>query len=348
MKKPLLLLLGGILCAFSAMGQSSCSQVLRSARALYDEGDLYLLPETLETCLEEGFTKEEKIEAYRLLSLSYLFREEQTKAEQSFLKLLEINPEYEVNEEAEPAELVILANKFDTDPKFFFGFHYGQLYNIIEVTEVNHTFPESQPGTYPFSLSFQAGVFFKVPISKQFFASAEFNFTNKVYSLDVPSLTSGQDDEQLEGNANYLETRQSFELPVLGHYKLPFEGINAEVVAGPSLHYLVTATLSNSGEIEGGSDFNDSGIDVIPYRNQLNVGGMAGLESSFKWLGRNFVRFGLYYQYRFLEEVYQPEKLGADQLKRILENGNAENQYKLHAVIFKVGITLPYYNPKLK
>ena len=56
-----------------SIAQDQCAVALSEAEDKYDQGRLYEIPEILESCLEYGFSKEEKIRAYRLLTLSYLF-----------------------------------------------------------------------------------------------------------------------------------------------------------------------------------------------------------------------------------------------------------------------------------
>src|SRR4051812_40329491 len=77
---------------------TSCAQTLRLARSTYDQGRLHELPELLKNCLENGFTKPEKVEAYKFLALSYTYLEEPDQADAAMLMLLQTDHYFEINE----------------------------------------------------------------------------------------------------------------------------------------------------------------------------------------------------------------------------------------------------------
>ena len=62
-----------LLFASRVQAQSSCAQTLRNARATYDQGRLHELPDLLAGCIGNGFTQQEKVEAYKLLTLAYIY-----------------------------------------------------------------------------------------------------------------------------------------------------------------------------------------------------------------------------------------------------------------------------------
>src|SRR6187549_1035341 len=66
----------------------SCSQTLRLARSTYEQGRLHEIPALLAKCLAGGFSQQEKVEAYKLLCLSYIYLEEPQKADEAMLNLL--------------------------------------------------------------------------------------------------------------------------------------------------------------------------------------------------------------------------------------------------------------------
>src|SRR5688500_5368778 len=59
-----------------AHAQSTCAQTLRLAQSIYDQGRLHELPQLLDNCLKENqFNDEEKVNAYKLLTLTYIYLE---------------------------------------------------------------------------------------------------------------------------------------------------------------------------------------------------------------------------------------------------------------------------------
>src|SRR5438105_6022452 len=112
-----------LLTAFIAIGFSagfaqttSCSQTLRLARSTYDQGRLHEVATLMEKCLKGGFTQQEKVEAYKLLCLTYLYLEEPEKADDAMLNLLRTDPYFEVNKQVDPAEFIALYRTFRTQP----------------------------------------------------------------------------------------------------------------------------------------------------------------------------------------------------------------------------------------
>ena len=75
-----LILLLGIMLPQKGKAQESCTQKLRNARNAYQEGKLSSLPTTLQSCIDNGFNKEEKIEALRLVTLAFLYEENEASA----------------------------------------------------------------------------------------------------------------------------------------------------------------------------------------------------------------------------------------------------------------------------
>jgi len=80
------LYLGIIFLVFSlSMGFSqtitNCTQTIRQIRLTYEQGRLHELPDLAKNCLKNGFTTEEKREAYRYLTLAYIYLEEPDSAD---------------------------------------------------------------------------------------------------------------------------------------------------------------------------------------------------------------------------------------------------------------------------
>ena len=116
MRKILPLILISSIAFYHATGQSTCTQTLRTARSTYDQGRLQELPSLLDGCLKNGFTQQEKVEAYKLLSLAYIYLEESAKADEAMLNLLRTDHYFEINTSTDPAEFIALYRTFRTRP----------------------------------------------------------------------------------------------------------------------------------------------------------------------------------------------------------------------------------------
>ncbi len=82
----------------ATFSQNSCDNItLSEAKKNYETGKFNDVIISLNNCLVSGFNKEQKIQAYRLLSLTYLALDKYAKALDAANKLLTINPNFEAN-----------------------------------------------------------------------------------------------------------------------------------------------------------------------------------------------------------------------------------------------------------
>jgi hypothetical protein len=339
-----ILFIGSFLCLLPLLvnAQSTCVQNLRDARNFYDQGKLNDLPKLLLKCIDNGFSKEEKVEALRLVTLSYLFNEEQDKAEQSFLRLLKIEPEFKVNQESDPTELIILSENYDTDPKFFYGFKLGSSFNIIQITDYYSIYDAAQRGSYEPPIGFSGGLFFQYPINNDFSANLEVLYNYRSTALVRPL-------ESEEGSSTGIQTiseiQQWLEVPLLVNYRIPqVQRFLLEATGGPSLHYLLSSKLSVIGvdeEINNLDMLNDN------YRNQFNVSAILGVRANFKNIGRHYLTVEALYQHRFINEVnFNVDR--SDLNWMLKDAAYTESNYKGHAFILRIGLRFARFNPQLK
>ena len=109
MKRLLPAFLIGVLgwCHGAFAQQTSCAQNLRLARATYEQGRLHEVPTYVQSCIQNGSTQE-KVEAYKLLCLSYIYLEEPEKADQAMLNILQTDNYFTVDPASDPAEFVLV------------------------------------------------------------------------------------------------------------------------------------------------------------------------------------------------------------------------------------------------
>lgn len=125
MIKTLLALTCGVLVSACVYGQT-CTQRLNQAEDDYEAGRLLGIPNQLMDCLITGqFTKEEEIRAKKLLTLVYIFTDQEAKAESAMIDLLKADPEHRLNPQVDPTELFYLYNQFRTKPIFRVSFKGG-------------------------------------------------------------------------------------------------------------------------------------------------------------------------------------------------------------------------------
>ena len=97
--------------------QRSCLNTLREAKELYEQGLIDEIPDLLADCMESGFTRSQRIEAYKLIILAYLFDDDQFTAEKMMDEFLRKFPEYEIMPN-DPVEFVYLLESYKTSSFF--------------------------------------------------------------------------------------------------------------------------------------------------------------------------------------------------------------------------------------
>ncbi|MGC4021638.1 MAG: hypothetical protein QM734_06700 [Cyclobacteriaceae bacterium] len=111
--------------SFLCFGQTDCERTLSQATAEFDAGRFYGLPALLKPCLDNGFSKEQKVRAYLLLTQAYLIIDDPIAAENSYLQLLTADPEFVANPKRDPVDVYYLSKKFTTTPVFTPSFQTG-------------------------------------------------------------------------------------------------------------------------------------------------------------------------------------------------------------------------------
>jgi hypothetical protein len=185
--------------------------------------------------MENGFTHNQKIEAYKLIILSYLFDDNQFEAEKTMVEFLKKFPEYEIMPN-DPVEFVYLFESYRTTSVFSFGLTAGfnltdpriiEPYTVFDLTNV--TLNDNMKTGFQVGIGVGRYVSRKMLLNLEFYlAESQYSFTDKI-TIPLPG-TNGIN------SVIYTEKLYRLELPVTISYE-----INAKKV-----HYFIRAGLSGS------------------------------------------------------------------------------------------------------
>ena len=157
--------------------ENRCIQLLRDAEKTYEAGRIDAIEGMLLPCIQkEGFSKFEKLQAYRLIILSKLFDNRDEEANAYFLELIKTDPEYQVNPVTDPSEFINLYNSYRTNPIYALGFKVGM--NLAKPSSfvpygVYDT--EGNTGSYKSFFNLQFGFNADVYLNKKFSVGADLN-----------------------------------------------------------------------------------------------------------------------------------------------------------------------------
>ena len=317
--------------------QSPCSQTLRLAQSIYEQGRLHELPHLLEECLKAGFNSEEKVNAYKLLTLTHIYLEEPEKADQMMLALLRTDTEFEVNDAVDPAEFVALYQTFRTTPIYRIG---GKLGGIVsQASVVSSDYANEGTNISSYNYGFTGSISAEIPLRgklHKFTLNPELAF--QLLSFD------GLNEKDTSLVTPATESQAWISLPVLLQYNLYQRGMtNFYVSAGLSADYLLSSSKNIISNREGNSAVNENSFALDEQRNHFNSGALFAAGFKRK-IGKGFLIVELRYKMGLL-----PLSDKSDTYKNpvlVFDYKYVDGIYKLNTLSLSAGYVINRYNPK--
>lgn len=331
-----------------AKAQDACLQSLNQASAEFDAGRFYSLPSLLNPCLESGFTREQKFRAYYLLAQAYLVLNDPLGAEISYLKLLQIDPEFKPNAKNDPIDLVYLSRKFTARPKF--TPHYKVGLNISFPTSIYElsTFSSPQTSTSQIlRIGFQLGGGVDWNITDKWSLGGELNFSIKSFATNVTGIAKND-------LATFIDKSNWLDVPIYIKYSYdsgrirPFGyvGIAANLLLSSSASLTLSDVSPSQGNISKIAEGQD--IDLAYKRSFLNRSIIFGGGVKYK-IGKNFIYADARYMVG-LNNITLPDKNYYNQ-DGSLSTSLTQYQYssdffRLDNLFLSFGYVRPLYDPR--
>jgi hypothetical protein len=344
--KRFLPLIALLFLSFSIFAQTepTPAQKLRLARATYEQGRLHEIPAQLDDRVIPGWSKSEKVEAYKILCLSYIYLEEPDKADEAMLNILRTDPYFEVNEAIDPAEFVALYRTFRTRPIYRIGAKLGVNASRPNVIESVSAVELAKGSEYKFLVGFQFGATADLPITKKLTLHGDLLFQQKKFNLKLEvDRGVNEENEELTNSFEGDETQTWLSLPITVEYKFLEKKINPYVGAGVSIDYLLSSKITSQRARENETSIEEKSFDFKPQRNAFNisVAGVAGVK--LRMAGGYFVA-----EARFIYGLTQvsTKETSYENTQYALEQGYADSVYKLTSVVVTGSYIQNIFNPK--
>ena len=339
--------------------QQTGAQILRSARSIYDQGRLHELPTLLEDALKiEGkFNDNEKVDAYKILILTYIYIEEPEKADETMIKLLQTNQFFSLSP-ADPVEFKNLYRKFRTDPLFRVGVKGGVNQTYAQTLKNYYISAESAgKGEYTPGLGFQGALVFEKDLKekfKKFVLAPELAFVIQSFVYQN-NTTYTVDFEQKNAQLNPTITHTRLQLNPIVQYKLVKMGENYDdknkrlvplVFAGPSVSYLLSSSFSGQTVLESKESSVTGTVDNTDSYQALTLGIIAGGGARFK-IGGIYLVGDVRFQYGLFNAVNtgnRNKKTPANEDLRY-NYQYIDNDFKLSTVSANLGLVIPVFKP---
>ncbi len=331
-----------LLLSSSGFSQNSCAEQLANAEKLYESGQIDKVAAMLEPCLEQGFSKDEKARAYRLLALCNLYYNEDKEAEKAFLELLKAKPEYKIKE-SDPSEFVNLHKEFRTVPVFITGIKFGggftDIYNIENFNDINSV--ESE-GIYTPDYAYSIGLSFETPILKEL--SVVYEFYYNTYSYNYKNVVLDY------ANISFDESISGVDIPLMLQWNILSEDFVPYVNIGSSLNFLILSKAKYTRRDNEGTEYREAenlDLDLTDSRNRFNYALCAGV--GFRWkniIGNGYLTFDIRYS-RYMNSIVDPANR-ADNPEVMYSFLVTDNVFKVQNTQFLIGYKLPLYIAKYK
>jgi hypothetical protein len=350
----------GCLLIFSYRAESQTTnltgaQILRSARSIYDQGRLHELPTLLEEALKKpnGFQSDvERVEAYKILVLTYIYLEEPQKADEAMLAILNTDHFFKYND-SDPIEFKNLYTKFRTYPVFSLGLRVGLNQTYINTIATHYVDARSVGyGVYNPKLGFNVALVFEKEFKQRFIANPELMFSTQAFNYfnDHVYINDVEGDEL--ATIDHTITHSRIQLNVLGQYKLKapkgneIETFVPYLTFGPSVGYLMSSKIDGLTSVENRFEFAGTYDNTAQYK-PLNVAIIAGGGIKYK-MGAIYITGDLRYQYGLLNVVEGKNRQeNSEENSRVRsELSYLNNDFSMQNAMFSVGIIYPYFQPK--
>ncbi|HRI80551.1 MAG TPA: porin family protein [Cyclobacteriaceae bacterium] len=277
----------------SVYAQSNeCSQTLSHAESEFNAGHFYAIPSILQPCLDGGLTREQNIRAYLLLCQAYLIIDDPIAADDSYLKLLHIDPEFIPNDKDHPIDIVYLSKKFTATPIFTPHFRLGMNTSFYRTIYSLSTEPYGVSADNTLRLGFQIGGGIDWNINDFLSLCSEIDFSTRGFDRSREGV-SGGDKQSVLASQNWID------IPLYLKYSY-FLNSNIRLFGygGIAINYLMSAKneFIYTDNKPSGSQVVATGPSesVIYQRNQFNRSWIIGGGVKYKW-GKDFLYADLRY-----------------------------------------------------
>ncbi len=341
MMKRNLLMFCFSLATYTFTQAQTCPQVLRLARSTYEQGRLHELESLLKGCLDGvDFSSQERVEAYKLLTLSYIYLEEPEKADETMLKLLQTDHYFVINPAIDPAEFVALYNSFRHDPIYRIGIKAGSNITQPGVSSYNAANEGTNSYQYKFGFNFLVSAEFPLAFNKKLTFNPELGLIIKSFGYSSTTLnTGGTTASETIGKEN----QTWISLPVSLQYRLSNTSkFNPYVSLGASAGYLLSSSIDAETKRPGNQAVEAKTFDAKSIRQSLNISviGSAGIKLEVKG-GYFTAEARLYYG---LSKINSRESLLANQFL-VNDYQYVDGIFSLNSVALNIGYTYNIFKP---
>ncbi len=332
--------------ARAALSQGKdCEQILNQATVEYEAGRFYSLPGILKPCLDNGFSKEQKVRAYLLLTQSYLVLNDPIAAENSYLLLLKADPEYVANPTRDPIDVYYLSKKFITTPLFTPYLRVGMNTSLPRIIYSVSTSPMQSKSENAYKPGYQIGAGIDWNINERWSIGLGFGYARKSFKTTNDNTGAGV-------NTIFTEKQDWIDIPLFVKYSKDSGKFRPFAYVGLSANLLLNAKLAaeaidynspstNVQQVSQGPD-----ISISYKRNFFNRSIVLGGGLKYK-IGKNFLFADMRYLAGLNNIAKNSYTTSTGQFDPLISSyPYASNFFRLDNLSISIGYIKPIYDPR--
>ncbi len=337
MKKFLLIIFSLTLSVQGLLAQNTCGDQLKVAQRRFDDGLLEDIPQLLAGCMKSGFTNEEKTNAYKLLIQTYLFSENQAKADEVMLKFLKEFPSYSLANN-DPKEFVNLHSTYRTKPIFKIELKFGLNFCMPSFVE-------------PYGVGDIANI--KPTYKTKLGGNAELNYINNLYrniDYSIGASVILANYSYSNNPTNYSTVTGDFSnifigLPIAVRYNYTIKGFNVFAKIGVEPTYLIKSSvaLTRTDRIIGRQEPFTGTEDLIDAHNKIDIRPLFAIGTAFKIKG-NLLNVSVGYKFSSMTQLNKDKRYSNSTLQT--KYFFAEDFLRLNQAHISISFIRPIYKPK--
>ncbi|MBK7131726.1 MAG: hypothetical protein IPH69_02575 [Bacteroidales bacterium] len=322
----------------------SCAENLKNAQALFARGQVEQVPSMLSECMKSGFSREEYLDAYKLLIQSYLFEDKLEKADSAMLEFLKKNPEYELSP-TDHSSFVHLFGNFVVKPVVQVSFHFGT--NIPFLTFITDRYVSGVPGASIHTsniINLFASFETKFELNKKLEINFEPGYSNLAFTNSDDYNDIVNDKVIKVGETTYTESQKRIEMPVSATYNFKRFGKftpYGRFGVGPAITLKSSATAiykPTSDDAVSGPEINRK-----TSRISLDVFTQTGAGVKYKTRG-GYLFTELRSNFGFIYQAIGDGSSAEDQELSVTYH-YTDDDFHLNTLNFTVGYTQIFYKP---
>jgi hypothetical protein len=314
--------------ALFAQKRVPCNRSLAAASKEYETGNFAYSVKLLSGCLG-SYSKQEGIEAYRLLALNHQALNDESKAIEAAQKMLQLKPDYREFPYFDPIEFTKLLSGFDIWPRLEVGLKVGLNLNTIRlgngysITNAGQTFSPGWGG--------QAGFVGEYFLEQKWSFNGEVLFERLGYSMEAEPISGWK--QRYEEKLNYVS------IPITArYYFLKRKNLCLAAEAGLQTQVLLSTTSNFVFEYAKTGYSYRSSAQLNDNRKNVLFYGLGGLVVKQK-VGFGMLVGSVRYAVGLNKKVNSDKRYS--DINFVLSNQYVDNDIRFNPLYFTIGYQIP-------